>query len=183
MKIPTPLFAISLALAACSGLAQNTNPDNNGSSTDLGSDIRDGKTNKIARIFKVTPTHVFVIYEGNTGGRNIPREELPEQLQARFPYDAGKASDFSMRQAQTAALQAAAQQTIIQESQLRRARQIESQIATLSQRDAELQKLVNVYHRMPPGNGRKVRLAHMLDEQQSIREQVIKLRQQLLAVR
>src|ERR1035441_4891427 len=52
---------------------------------DLGVVLIDGRTNKIIHVRTADPVSVLVIYEndeGSKGGRKIPRQELPPQLQA-----------------------------------------------------------------------------------------------------
>src|ERR1035438_6971941 len=77
---------------------------------DLGCVVIDGKTSKIICVRSADPVSVFVIYEsdaGGKGGRKIPRQELPPQLQAKYPYDAARAAEYRKQQADQAAEQAA----------------------------------------------------------------------------
>ena len=51
---------------------------------DLGCIVIEGKTNRIVSVNSADPVSVFVIYESEEcgkGGRKIPRQELPPQLQ------------------------------------------------------------------------------------------------------
>src|SRR4051794_19270642 len=68
------------------------------SQENLGYDIYEGKTNKIARVHSANAVSVLVIYEGNTGGRKIPRQDLPPELQAKYPYDPAKAAEVQQQQ-------------------------------------------------------------------------------------
>jgi hypothetical protein len=63
-----------------------------------GVDIHNGRTNRIARVQSVTPSEVYVIYEGNMGGRKIPRSALPSQLARLYPYDAQEEAAYRARQ-------------------------------------------------------------------------------------
>jgi hypothetical protein len=160
---------------------------------DLGCVVIDGKTNKIVRVHSADPVSVFVIYENEEcgkGGRKIPRQELPPQLQAKYPYDAAKAAEYRKQQADAAAEQAAL--SVQQAARMRAAakevlgqkeRGILAQIDSLNKRDVELQKEKSVLNSLPAGNGRRVRARHISDEQQSIRENIAQLRRQVEQIR
>jgi len=160
---------------------------------DLGCIVIDGKTKKIVGVHSADPVSVYVIFEGEDGtrgGRKIPRQELPPQLQAKYPYDAAKAAEYRKQQADLAAEQAAA--AAQQAERMRKAAKdglhqkeqgILAQMESLNKQDVELQKEANVLGSLPPGNGRRVRLRHIHDLQQGIREQNKKLNDQLEQVR
>ena len=160
---------------------------------DLGCVVIDGKTNKVVRVMSADPVSVFVIYEseaGGKGGRKIPRQELPPQLQAKYPYDAAKAAEYRKQQADAAAEQAAlsAQQAsraraAAREALRQKVREILAQIDSWNKRDVELQKQKRILDSLPPGNGRRVRSRHISDEQQAIREHIAELRKQVEQIR
>jgi hypothetical protein len=136
---------------------------------------------------------VFVLYdseEGGKGGRKIPRQELPPQLKAKYPYDAAKATEYRKQQAGLAAeaaamsVQQAARMRAGAEEVLRqKERAILAQIDSWHKRDVELQKEKNILDSLPAGNGRRVRSRHISDEQQGIREQIAQLRKQVEQIR
>ena len=160
---------------------------------DLGCVVIDGRTNKLVCVRSADPVSVFVIYEsedGGKGGRKIPRQELPPQLQAKYPYDAAKAAEYRKQQADAAAEQAAlsAQQAARARAAARevlrqKEREILAQIDSWNKRDVELQKQKGILDSLPPGNGRRVRSRHISDEQQGIREHIAQLRKQVEQIR
>jgi hypothetical protein len=160
---------------------------------DLGCIVIDGMTNKIICVRSSDPVSVFVIYEseaGGKGGRKIPRQELPPQLQAKYPYDDAKAAEYRKQQADAAADQAAlsVQQAVRASAAAREAlrqkeREILAQIEPWQRRDVELQKEKNILNSLPPGNGRRVRAKQIAAEQQGIREHIAQLRKQVEQIR
>ena len=160
---------------------------------DLGCIVIDGRTNKIICVRSADPVSVFVLYESEEcgkGGRKIPRQELPPQLQAKYPYDAAKAAEYRKQQADAAAEQAAlsAQQAsraraAAREALRQKVREILAQIDSWNKRDVELQKQKRILDSLPPGNGRRVRSRHISDEQQAIREHIAELRKQVEQIR
>ena len=56
----------------------------------------EGRLVKDVRVSEVTPTHVTVSWEGNV--RKFDRQNLPPELQSRYPYDAKAAADFKKKQ-------------------------------------------------------------------------------------
>ena len=149
----------------------------------LGYDVVDDKTNKIGRIYKVTPSYVWVIYDRDTGGRKIPRQELPPELKVRFPYDAAQAAEYQKQQFELAARQVAAQAAAARQAARLREREIENEIAMLKVQDTEIQKEAGILKSLGGGNGRRVKLGHLRDQQQAIRERVLGLRSQLEQLR
>lgn len=142
------------------------------------------------------PVSVFVIYEsedGGKGGRKIPRQELPPQLQAKYPYDAAKAAEYRKQQARAAAEQAAlaalaAQQAArmrkeAKERAQQKEREILAQIDSWNKRDVELQKAKNILNSLPPGNGRRLRAKQIAAQQEGIRGQIDRLRKEVEQVR
>jgi hypothetical protein len=160
---------------------------------DLGCVVVDGKTNKIVRVHSADPVSVLLIYEsegGGKGGRRIPRQELPPQLQAKFPYQPAKAAEYRKQQAdqtvEQAALsvqQAARARAAAKEVLRQKEREILAQIDSWHKRDVELQKEKNLLNSLPPGNGRRVRAKHISDEQEGIRERIAQLRKQVEQIR
>lgn len=149
----------------------------------LGYYVEAGNSNKITKVITATPSYVQVLFgsDGSLGSRKIPRSELPPELAARFPYDAEKATEHQKRQtemdAQQRAAQQAGQQAAQQEAARRRVLAIDAEIERLGNQDVQLQKEVNILTHLPHGNGRKVRRANLLDQQQAIRERIVQLRQ------
>jgi hypothetical protein len=138
----------------------------------------------------VNPASVYVVYEGNTAGRNIPRKDLPPQLQSRYPCDPQKAEEYRQRQANLAAEQAAMaveqgarQRAAGREILRKRELEILREIADLRNRDTENQKEINILMSIRPGNGRRVRAHHLQTEQQLIRERIMSLNTQLEKIR
>jgi hypothetical protein len=160
---------------------------------DLGCVVIDGKTNRVVSVNSADPVSVHVIYEcadGARGGRKIPRQELPPQLQAKYPYDADKAADYrkqqadqAVEQAALAARQAAKARAATVEGLRQQEKQILAQIDRWQRRDVELQKEKKILNGLPPGNGRRVRAKQINNEQQSIREQNKRLNDQLEKIR
>lgn len=197
MKTTLHSIKIVLTLAAClSGIVAVRGTENikaatgNSVAEDFGYDFFGGKSNKIDRIITSTPTYVYVMYEGGKAARKIPRTDLPDQLKLMFPFDFEKSAQFLTQQTETAAQQqahqaaiaiqrAAAHQAAVQDAARRRVQTVEAQIKKLAEQDIQLQKQIYLYRSLPHGNGRKVKLMHLQDEQQGIREQIEKLRQQL----
>lgn len=156
-------------------------------SADLGVDFYQGRTNRIASVYDVTLTHVRVRYENGNLSRPIPRTELSGELARRYPYDAEKAAAFlaqkAAQDAQRIATQQAAYQAHQQSIQNSRFTALQAEIDRLNARNEALQKEVNILHLMPRGNGRKVRLHGLLNEQQGIRERVLRLQAQQSVLR
>jgi hypothetical protein len=95
---PAPMLVLALVLCQANAVrtwaVEETNSFPRAAAPeDLGYDFVEGKTNKIARVHSVTPVDVYVIYEGERGGRKIPRHALPPELQAKYPFDAAKAAE------------------------------------------------------------------------------------------
>jgi hypothetical protein len=134
-----------------------------------------------------------VIYESDEsgkGGRKIPRQELPPQLQAKYPYDAARAAEYRKQQADQAAEQAALSvqqaaraRAAARETLRQKEREFLAQIDSWNKRDVEMQKEKNILNSLPPGNGRRVRAKHISDEQQGIREHIAQLRKQVEQIR
>jgi hypothetical protein len=153
---------------------------------DLGCVVIDGKTNKIVRVCSADPVSVFVLYESEEsgkGGRKIPRQELPPQLKAKYPYDATKAAEYRKQQADLAVEQAA--MSVQQAARMRAAakevlreqeRAIHAQIDSLNKRDVALQKEKNILNSLPSGGGRRIRAKQIAAEQEGIRGQIDQLR-------
>jgi len=160
---------------------------------DLGCVVIDGKTNKIVRVHSSDLLSVFVIFEsqdGGKGGCRIPRQELPPQLQAKYPYDAAKAAEYRKQLADQAveraaleAKQAASRGAAAREGLRQKEREILAQIDSLNRQDIALQKEKRTLDSLPPGNGRRVRSRHISDEQQGIREHIDQLRKQVEQIR
>lgn len=141
----------------------------------LGYDVFEGKTNKIARVFKADAVSVYVIYEGDKGGRNIPRSELPPGLAARYPYDADQAAALVEKQAkETAARKDRARATLQKHEQ-----ELRSQITRLEKQTSENRAEMNILQKGGKGNGRRVRHTALKDDQQAIKERILVLRKQL----
>jgi hypothetical protein len=190
MKTIINSFKIAISLAACLSVfatvhgAEITNAVTDVSKAeDLGLDFYNGKAYKITTVVSVTPTHVQVRYDGNFGGRKIPRIDLPPQLEAKYPYDSEKAAEYVARQSAIAIQQAAAQQAALQETYRRREQAVDAEIEKLVNQDVRLQSEVNLLEHSRAGNGRKVRMLHLMDQQRAIREKISKLRQQQIAMR
>ena len=145
----------------------------------LGFDLVDGKSNKIARVHSMTPVSVFVIYEGGKAGRKIPRQELSPELRSKYPYDAAKAAEYQRQQAEAVASQVAAQQAAQRVMAQSRENAIKAEIEKLEAEDRRLQGPIELYAGMAPGNGRKKHLADLRNERQHGRERILKLEEQL----
>lgn len=152
---------------------------------DLGYVIIDGKTKKIVGVHSADAVLVYVIYEGEDGGRGgrkIPRQELPPQLQSKYPYDAAKAEAYRKQQAE-AVVQQIAQQTAAAAAARAAAKDamnkgISPRLDALRRRDVELQKEKSILDSLPKGNGRRVRSQQISNEQESLRQQIAQLEKQ-----
>lgn len=180
---------IPFKLLAQNDIHQNAAADSNASAEKprlgeeiFGYDLINGVTNQIARIAKVTPVDVQVFYTNSKGGRKIPRQDLPPELAAKFPYDEAKAAQYRKQQIEIAAQQAAARAAAARQVVLQREWEITNEIASLRARDIEIQKQKNILRDLGPGNGRRVKLANLNNEQESIRERVSQLNMQLVQV-
>jgi hypothetical protein len=160
---------------------------------DLGCVVINGKTNRIVRVHSADPVSVFVIYESDDGGKGgvkIPRQELPPQLQAKYPYDADKAADYrkqqadqAVEQAALAARQAANARAATVEGLRQQEKEILAQIDRWQRRDVELQEEKQILNRLPPGHGRRLRAKQISNEQQGIRGHIAQLRDQVERIR
>jgi hypothetical protein len=136
---------------------------------------------------------VYVLYESadcGRGGRKVSRQELPPQLQAKYPYDAAKAAEYRKQQADKAAEQAAlaAQQAARARASAREAlrqkeREILAQIDSLDKQDFELQKQVNILNKMPAGGGRRLKAKQLSGQQEVIRQYIDRLNSELAKIR
>lgn len=159
----------------------------------LGCIVIDGKTNKIVRVQSADPVSVFVIYESEDcgkGGRKIPRQELPPQLQAKYPYDAAKAAEYRKQQADLAAEQAALSvqqaaraRAAVREVLRQKEREVLAQIDSWNKRDVELQKEKNILNSMPAGGGRRLKAKQISGQQEIIRQHIDRLNQQVDEIR
>lgn len=149
----------------------------------FGCDVVDGVTNRIIRVSDVNPVSVFVLYEGGNRGRWILRQDLPPRLKAKYAYDPAKAAEYQKRQIELAVQQAVAQRTAMREALRQREREVLADITMLEKQDVEDQKEKNILNSLPPGNGRRVRAAHISDDQQNIRERLQQLKTLLQQVR
>ncbi|HMP82026.1 MAG TPA: hypothetical protein PKA41_04885 [Verrucomicrobiota bacterium] len=192
MKTLLQITILGLALTTAAGLqartAEATNSVNTAAmiqpaSEDLGWDLHEGKSNKIARVYSVTPAYVQVIYDGGKGGRKIPRNDLPPQLRARYPYDAPRAAEYQAQKAEIAVNRATAVNDTLRENLKKQEDTLMAEINRLGEKDSQMQREVNALRKAPPGGGRKVKLAHLMNQQQQLREHVQKLQSQLDAVR
>lgn len=137
-----PLVVLGLALcgaqteAAASAQANTTTAP--AQVEDLGHDLFNGKTNKIARVIEATPTHVRVRYE-NGGERNIPRLDLNSPLKERYHYDAQAAADYLKKQTLSAQAKTSAQRQAWEQ----RIRELELQLNALDKQWAETHRELN----------------------------------------
>ena len=150
---------------------------------DLGYDVFEGKTNKIARVYAVTPTHLQVLHEGGKSGRKIPRQELPPELAAQYPYNAAKAAGYQQQQMDIAARQIAAQRTVMEESARRRDKELADQVARLRTQSARLHADLNIAKTLPGKRKRAAETTNTLRELQSVQHQIARLEDQLTALR
>lgn len=180
----TFICALGLSLCQCAIIASDTDSTKEtADSEDLGSDFFEGKTNRIAKVYAATPTHVQVIYDGGKSGRKIPRQSLPPQLAAKYPYDADKAADYERLQMDISSRQIAAQQTIMEESARRREKELTENVTRLRTQAARLRGDVNIAQQLPGKRARAFRTAIALRELQSVRGQIAALEDQLTALR
>ena len=174
---------VALSCLATAGWSAETLGMDLPAQEDLGVDIVDGATNKIVRVSGVTPASVFVLYEGECRGRRILRQDLPPQLKAKYSYDPAKVAEYQKRQIELAAQQAVAQRVAMRDALRHQEAEMVAEIAMLEKQDAEAQKEKSVLRSLPPGNGRRVRLAQINNNQENIRERISQLRALLQQVR
>ena len=169
--------------AGSSGLAAKDAPP--AAKEDLGYDIVAGKTNKIARVHSASPTWVYVIYEGGNGGRKIPRQNLPAELQAKYPYDPAKAADYQKRlgaaadqQSALTAQQAAKARTIAGDAAnarlLAQEQAIQQEIENLQNQDVELTKNIERLENLR----RWKAAAQPKEARQTVRDRMVQLKAQ-----
>jgi hypothetical protein len=174
------LFALSLQAAGEGGASTNASPHR---TEDLGYYVENGQSNKIVRIFKVTPAHVQVILEGGQSAREIPRQDLPEQLKTRFPYDSTKAAAYQQQQIVDAAAREAARAAAVRAASLKREQEITAEIARLQEADKQLQSSTRVDRNLPHGNERRTRITDQTNQRQQIRARINELEGQLKILR
>jgi len=150
---------------------------------DLGYDIFAGKTNKIARVHSASAAWVYVIYQGGLGGRKIPRQDLPPELQAQFSYDPIKAADYQKRQAAVvaqqwalAAQQATKARTISGDAAVARLlaqeQGVQQEIENFRIQDVELTKTIERLENL----GRYKAAATPKEERQVVRDRMVELK-------
>jgi hypothetical protein len=98
----------------------------------------EGRVVKDVRVSDVTPTHVTVSWEGNV--RKFDRQNLPPELQSRYPYDAKAAADFKRKQ-EAAREQQTSEQRVRQDQRNREVKA--SLLRQESETKGRLQKLQN----------------------------------------
>jgi len=172
------LIALNCAALACVSGADELMLAGSAHATDLGCDFVDGRSNKIARVFSVTPTHVQVIYDGGQAGRKIPRHELPPELAAKFPYDAAKAAAYQQRQVAEAAARAAAQSAAARAASLKREQDLANEIERLNKQDQQLQSEITLARTLPRGNDKRAKITDKTNERQRIRDRITSLQTQ-----
>ena len=150
---------------------------------DLGYDFYDGKSNKIARVFNATPVAVQVIYEGNKGSRNIPRDNLPPQLKAKYPYDADAAAQFMKNQA----LKVEAQHDVQRQAWEKRETELKAKLASLKRQSTDKKHeiaIVNEHiHAEPRNRDLRAKKADLLQQQEDLRKQTETAEDQLAQAR
>jgi hypothetical protein len=193
MKIKNLQMALSLACALCFlvgnyiALAEATNTTANvpptAANDDLGSDFYNGKAYKIVSVVAVTPTHVQVRYDGNFGGRKIPRMDLSPQLAAKYPYDAAKAAEYQKQQAELIAQQQAAQRAAARAALEQRERTITAEIARLEEEERNLTNKQTINKSLTRGERRRNKVADNAAEREKIADRIASLRKQLVTIR
>ncbi len=193
------LFALPLLAAAnalCADAVSALAPVSSGSSVavapaihkDLGCDIHDGKTNKIARVLNADPLNVYVLYEGGKGGRKISRLELPPQLAATYPYEPDKAAAFLEQQARVNEARQRAYRESLRNSLKQKEQQLLAEIAALDSQNVLDQKERTTLNQITNGGrrgggGRLVRLEQLQDKRLRLEKRVEELKLQVAQVR
>lgn len=190
MKTRTLRLTLTLACALALMLgqrvpmhAETNTPSFAAAAEDLGFDFYEGKTNKIAKVYSVTPTHVQVLHEGGKSGRNIPRQSLPPQLAAKYPYDAAKAAEYQKQQADLATQQIVTAQAIARENVRKQEQQLLNEVARLTRLNHKLANDFALQKQMPKGRGKKATLTNLVNERQQVADNLAKLQAQLDALR
>lgn len=154
---------------------------------DLGVDVYQGQTRKIARIADANPLFVTVMFEGG-GGRRIPLQELPPQLKTKYPYDADKADEYEVREARKAAEQAAQQQEVLKGQMSRKEQGLQASITANHVRIARIQEEIAALNRQIRNRPRKssslrVKKEGLIKQQADLRRQISSWEDQLKVTR
>jgi hypothetical protein len=186
-------FLIAVSLLISSRLAVKAGADENKTVTpaetrnaqqeDLGFDVFEGKTNRIARVAKVDPRFVWVVYEDSKTGRKIPRAELPPQLQAKYPYDPQKAVASINAHAQEAQAEAAAQKTALRQKEHNLQSQVDALEKQMTENEKEIGNLDRKLKTMPKSKTLKAQKIKMLSDQDELRKRKTDLTDRLKQVR
>lgn len=150
----------------------------------LGYDVVDGKSNKISRIYRATPSYVWVIYDGGTGARKIPRSELQSPLKERYPYDRQEAAAFDKEKSQQSHDLADQQRANAYASLLRQERELQVKIDARSDEMVSVQREIRAWRNKPAKtHGKVVALNQLIDKRTSLSQHIESLKKQLEAVR
>ena len=150
---------------------------------DLGYDFYNGKSNKIARVYNVTPVAVQVIYEGDKGGRNIPRDNLPPALKAKYPYDPDAAAEFMKNQALKVEAQNEAQRTAWENRETELKAKIASLKKQMTEMKHEIGSLTAQIHTEPHNKDLRAKKVDLLQQQDDLRKQLDTAQDQLAQAR
>jgi hypothetical protein len=187
MKIQHLQLTLPIVCALCvapgihTAHAGETNSTNtvDAASEDLGYDFDEGKTNKIAKVYAVTPTHVYVMHEGGKSGRDILRQSLPHQLAIKYPHDAEKAGEYQKQKADIAAQQALTARAAMRENVRRQEQQLLSEIALEKQRAAKLDTDINLHKKQPKSIAKRATLQSLINQRQMVSSRLAQLQSQL----
>ena len=192
MKTKKRQLILTLACALClsPGIATiavaETNPPPRASAAAVGNfgyDFHEGRSNKIERVYAVTPTHVQVLYEGGKRGRKIPRQSLPPELAELYPYDPVQAVEHEKQQMEIATRRAAAQQEVARETARQREQYLVSEIARLTRVARDLDREINGEKKKPKSAWKRVRIENLVNEWQQVQRQRARLEEELLRFR
>lgn len=140
---------------------------------DLGYDIYDGKTNKIDHIAQDNPRYVWVVYEGGTSGRKIPRTDLPPQLKEKYPYDAKSAAEYDKLKNDEWKSQIALQKQGLRESMADYQRQIDAVKDQITENEKEIDNLTRQIKTAPKSHAAgiaKQKKVQLIQDQNALRQ-------------
>jgi len=141
-----------------------------------------GQTYTNVHVIQETPVELLFRADGPWWKR-VKRQDLPDALRDRYPYDAEKAVEYERKQTEEVRRQREQQRQQIYQTLLRREKEIERQIEVKTRELTELQKEIRNWRSKPRGTpGRGKMLDQLIDQRIALEKYLDHLRKQLEGV-
>lgn len=129
---------------------------------------------KNVRIIQASPVDLLIGHED--GYKRIKLQDLPENLKAKYPFDAGKAADYEKQKAKESHLRQGQTAAVIRGTLLAKESQLQTKIASLETEMKRSKLDVSNLEKRKKGKGQKSAERKQLDQ---LRASRMKMRDQM----